>query len=674
MSLAARHASIAVAGIVFVSACVRFAASLSFHAPWVAPDEMAYGLLGESLWHAGRLSIRGTEIGYYSLLYPALTGGPLSLGSTATGIVVLQAVQAVVMSLVAIPVFLWGRRLAGAGLGLVAAALSVLLPALAYSGLIMSEAAFYPAAAVALLLLARAVREPTLFHLGTLLAAVTLAASIRLQALVLLPAFLLALLLDAVLARDTRSLSRRGAAVLALLAAGVVAALIWRAAGGDVSGSSLLGAYEVTGSRTPAVSDLLEQIVWSSGGLVLFSCAVPFVATAVLVLRALIGGEPDPEVRAFVATTVAYVGLLVLQVAAFAATFVHYVPERYLLTALPLLFLGLCTWIGRGAPRPAGVLVAVAVGVVALAAVLPPARLLVAVGAHDLLTTLGLRELTGTSPDALRAAVVGVAVAAVVAIAVVPRRRAILLAAATAAGLAALSVGSSREISALSRLEEVKAFGGANREWIEQAAPAARVMLLNTGDREWPILPRLQFWNANVTTLARLPQAPGSGAIPQEVVDPGEDGLLHTGNRKTLTNSLVVAPTTVSFVGEKVVEVPPTPIAGGLALWRVAPPVRLASTIVGLQPNGDFAGPVYVTVYSCARGRLELTLLGKSGGPIALRSNGIPRQVVAPPSGGLWQGSIGTPPNLDGRGICVFELSPRGLAGSTRIAFVRDNA
>jgi hypothetical protein len=78
---------------------------------------MAYGLLGQSLWQTGELTIRGTAVGYYSLVYPALVGGPLSLGDTAAGIVALQAVQAVAMSAVAVPVFLWGRRLAGDGWG-----------------------------------------------------------------------------------------------------------------------------------------------------------------------------------------------------------------------------------------------------------------------------------------------------------------------------------------------------------------------------------------------------------------------------------------------------------------------------------------------------------------------------------------------------------------------------
>ena len=72
----------------------------------------------------------------------------------------------------------------------------------------MSEALYYPMVAVALLALARAVQQQSLFRLGLMLAAITLAAAVGLQALVLLPAFATALVLDAFLARDRRAFRR----------------------------------------------------------------------------------------------------------------------------------------------------------------------------------------------------------------------------------------------------------------------------------------------------------------------------------------------------------------------------------------------------------------------------------------------------------------------------------
>lgn len=673
MSSAARHAGLVVGIVVFGSACVRFVAALSFHAPWVAPDEMAYGLLGESLWETGRLTIRGTAVGYYSLLYPALAGGPLSLGGTASGIVALQATQALVMSLVAVPVFLWGRRLAGTGLGLAAAVLSVLAPALAYSGLIMSEAAYYPAMAAALLLLARAVERPTLLRLGVMLAAVTVTGAIRLQALVLLPAFATALLLDAVIARDSRLLLRRAALVAALLLAVAAFIAIWLASGRNVSSATLLGAYGAVGGERPGPFAVARELVWSTGGLVLVSCAIPLLATALLAALAFVEGEPDTARRAYVATTVAYLVWLALQVSVFAASFVGYIPERYLVTAAPPVFLGLCAWVARGAPRPARVLVPVVAAAAAVVALIAPSRLFADAGAHDLLTLSTFRALADGVPAlVVRAVVVALVLAAAAAVAFVPRRRAGVLVLVTAVVLAALSVGSAREIARHSQQEEAKAFGTADRNWIEKAAPGRPVALLNTGDREWPIVPRTQFWNPNVVVLARLPDAAGSGAIPQQVVSPGTDGVLRAAGGTTLEEPYVAAPTEVTLAGEQVAEIGPTSVASGLALWRVVPPARLQTSTAGLGPNGDFAAPVYVTVYACGPGRLELTLLGKSGSPIAIRANGIPRMVVQPPPGGLWQGSVAAPPGEDGRSICVFQLSPSGLAGSTRIAFVRE--
>src|SRR4051794_6941439 len=102
---------IALVGLVAVSAVLRFAAARGVPTPWIAPDEMLYGLLGRGLYATGRLSVLGGDPGYYSLVYPALAGLPLSLHDTALGYTVLKAVQAVVMSLAAVPVYLWGRTL-----------------------------------------------------------------------------------------------------------------------------------------------------------------------------------------------------------------------------------------------------------------------------------------------------------------------------------------------------------------------------------------------------------------------------------------------------------------------------------------------------------------------------------------------------------------------------------
>ena len=104
----------AVAALVLLSAALRAWAGRGVPTPWITPDETIYGLLGRGLWDDGRLAILGGPTAYYSAVVPALAGLPLSLGDLVLGHSLLKAVQALVMSLAAIPVFLWGRSLMAA--------------------------------------------------------------------------------------------------------------------------------------------------------------------------------------------------------------------------------------------------------------------------------------------------------------------------------------------------------------------------------------------------------------------------------------------------------------------------------------------------------------------------------------------------------------------------------
>src|SRR5439155_1918514 len=176
--------------------------------PWILPDETLYGELGRSLYHSGSFEILGHPVRFYSLVYPAIAGLPLSLGDAGLGYSLLKPLQALVMSLAAVPTFLWARTLMSRGWALAAAALALTVPGLAYSGLMMTEVAFYPIATLALLLLARALVCPSPTNQMLAVAGIVLASATRLQAVVLAPAFVTALLLLAVFEREPRLLLR----------------------------------------------------------------------------------------------------------------------------------------------------------------------------------------------------------------------------------------------------------------------------------------------------------------------------------------------------------------------------------------------------------------------------------------------------------------------------------
>ncbi len=130
------------------------------------PDEAIYAVRGLGLWQHGSLPLFGSSGAGYSALYPVFAGAPLSIGSHATGYVVLKAVQAFVMSLAAWPVYTYTRRLVPDGYALLAAALTLACPLVLFSGFVMTEVLYYPIAAAALLATARAVATTALTDQG----------------------------------------------------------------------------------------------------------------------------------------------------------------------------------------------------------------------------------------------------------------------------------------------------------------------------------------------------------------------------------------------------------------------------------------------------------------------------------------------------------------------------
>jgi len=660
--LAARRAAFALGAIVLFSAAVRFAVARGFDVPWIAPDEMIYGLVGQSLWESGTLTIRDAAVPYYSLLTPALVGLPLTLGDVARGVEIAQALQALAMSLVAVPVYLWGARLVGTRWALAAAVLAVLPPALWYGGLLMTEALFYPLVVAALLALARVLEQPTLERQGLFLLLVSATGAVRLQALLLLPVLLVAVGLEAWFGRSAR-IVRRVAPLLVLVGLSTAALLAVYASGR----ADLLGAYGELAQTTPASTGVLAQLTWHSGAVVVMTMGLPLLATATLAVLAAVRGEANPSVRAFLAVTTAYVVLLVGQVSAFAVEYLDHVSERYVVTALPPLLLGLCLWIARGGPRPAVVVLPIVLAATAALVALPRSRVGTVFGAHDALTLLPLGDLADQGNLAFRGGLLTLGLVLAGVFILLPRRLVAATAVAVALGFVAASVQAAREIDRLSGVERAHDFGVADRRWIDRAG-VAPVLHLDTGEQPSTSVARVAFWNRSVRRLLRLEGVPAQ-ALPQAPVLIRTDGALVDASGREASAPYVVLPATIALDGERLASSPPTDIAPGSGVWRVDEPLRLVSRTEGFSPIGDF-GRAKVVVYPCGPGALELTLLGKDGLPIRLSVNGFPWQTLELEPGGLWSGVV---PSLRPAGQvipCLFELRSEGLVGSTRVEWV----
>jgi hypothetical protein len=636
-----RRPGLVLAGLVAVSTIVRFAAARAIHTPWITPDEVIYGELGESLWSSGRFEVLGEHMGFFGLVFPALVGPPLLVGDLERGYHWLKLVQAVTMSLAAVPVYYWARSLARPGWALAAAALTVAIPGLAYSGLVMTEVAFYPVLVLAAWAVARALERPTLARQGLVVAACALAAMTRLQAFVLLPVFVTAVALKAVLDR------RPGEAVRLLPAAGGLAALAaawagWRLAA-DGNLSSLFGAYAPAGETHYATGEALRYTLYHAADLLLLVGVVPLCAVVVLLTF-----RDSRTLTAYLATAVSLAAWLVVEVAVFASQHVGLLAERNLLPLAPVAFVGLAAWLDRGAPRPTVATAAAGTGALLLALALPVSRFATLEAFPDAFTLQPLLGHPRANLDLVVVAVVGVAVAA---FAFVPRRLVAVLPIALGCAFAAISIDASREIVDRDRIVQA-ASTGTDRRWIDRRADGD-VAYLFIGDLNWPTVWQNVFWNRRISHVYGLAGAIVPGGLPQRRVDPRPDGRLEGVDAR-----YVVSLYPISFVGRAVASA-----GAGLLLWKVEPPARISSW------TQRAAGRVHVLVFDCRGGRLRLQLTGQPGSRVELRRDGAPFRSVRITADGTWDGAIPADPSVSG-GVCTFDVegSPAVLAPTAEFA------
>src|SRR5919197_181153 len=382
--------------LVVASTLLRFWAATRIPTPWIAPDELIYAELSRSLWEHGTLHLLGRPTSFFSFVYPALAGGPLSLRDGHLGYTLLKELQALLVSLTAVPVFLWGRTFVSTRLALVAAALAVAIPDLAYSGLILTDVALYPVLVLAAWAMARTLVRPTLARQGLLLAAIALASATRLQAVVLAPTFVTAVGVKALLDRELRSAARLWPTAAGFAALGAGWAGYQLRNGGPAS--KLFGAYQAAGEVHYTLGDALRFCLYHAADVVLFTGVAPVCALAVLLVTRPAGAEA----RAYVAAA-AVAGALALVAYLPPSRFVNAATIPDALTLVPFHRLHVHA---PGLNLRLVVLVAVAIAAVAFALaprLLPITLLVVFAGASVNVSRVVAAEATRVQPGTVGA-------------------------------------------------------------------------------------------------------------------------------------------------------------------------------------------------------------------------------------------------------------------------------
>ena len=270
--------------MVGLSAFVRAWISIGAVSPWVLPDELVYSDLARSIADGHRPAVRGVPVFGWGEIYPTVIAPIWALvDDRYAAYHATLVVNAIVMSLAAVPAYLLARLFVSRRSSLLVAALTLLVPSLSYTGAVLTENAFYPLFLLALLGIARAVRRPTVGTQALALVALGLVASTRIQGVALLAGYAGAVLTYALTTSRTDRLPylRRfvpTALVAVPVALGPVIASLARGEGmfgwlGQRSGTfDQFRAHEVP-----------QWVAFLAAGLVLYVAVVPAVATAVMV-------------------------------------------------------------------------------------------------------------------------------------------------------------------------------------------------------------------------------------------------------------------------------------------------------------------------------------------------------------------------------------------------------
>jgi hypothetical protein len=654
-----RRGLLALASLVVLSAVLRALAAGSVSAPWISPDELLYGLLARSLGETGRLQVLGHTQGFYSLVYPALIALPLSLDDVGRGYAIAKDVGVVASSLTAVPVYLWGRTLMRPGWALAAAALTLASGALTYGSMLMTEVAFVPILTLAAWATARTLERPDRRRLALLVAAVLLACLTRLQALVLAPAVLTAVVVQAGFARDRRVL--RPFAPFAALA--VVAVVVAAA-----RGSSSLGGYSTVVHGDYGIGSIAKYVAFHAAGLLLACGVVPLCSLVPLVVDAVRGRLRAPEARALVAVAVSFSAWIVLQVGVFASEYARRIVERDLVALAPLLFLCLCLWLDRGAARSYPVAAGTAFVAAALLVLVPYGRLVADSSSQDSPTFAAalhvLRDAPGIGAFAL---VATPALVLAIGFALVPRRGAVVLAGAVFVALACVSVGASREYAGTVLSRQLRVLGPDPR-WIDRAGPGPTAYVYSGGfffNAVW----ENAFWNRAVRAVYDVPGAVVDGPMPQQPLRLRADGVLRAGGRPIPYRYAVLPDGTIP-AGEEVAH---TDLVASdilrLVLWRLDGTPRIVEQRAGFSPNGDVPYQADVREYACERGgTFSVTFFGKTTQTVTLLLDGrVVRTIPLNADEGRTE-LVHVPPT---RGTCTLTLKPSTLVGTTTISFGR---
>lgn len=616
-------------GVILLALVVRLVLADRIVTPWIMIDELIYSELAKNFAERGDFVLRDAASNFNNIAYPVLIAPAWLAESIEAAYGFARMINVVVMVLAAVPVYFWGKRLMSASYALLAAILVLLMPPLIYTGMLMTENAFLPAVVSACFAIALALERPTLRRQALALGAIALTFAVRPQGLVLLPIYATALALK--LAFDLRvpggprgvryvrgELARflPTALTLVVLGGGYIVVKSLQGAGLETG----LGAYGGVVNADYDLSIAADWIVDHFAEIGLSVAVIPVSALVVLFGLSARGWVSSAAERAFVAVAASAFVLIVIQVGIFASRFSLRIEERNMFTVAPLLFLALSLWLARGLPRPPALTAVAALAPVALLFTLDLRSLLNIGILSDTFALIPLLELSGRLEGGAESAEALMRIggfAAALAFAVLPRR---VAGVALPAGVALVLVVFSYSVYGSIRDHSVATLGltsPADPSWIDdRIGPRSKAAFIYGATAEpfgeAQVMWQTEFWNRSVDTVYTLgPADPGLTARPATFdAVTGQIVPESAGGSNSTAIRYAVAPTGVHLAGRLLAQ------RSRLALYQIDPPMRMATHLGGVYPDGWMGALAALTHYATPGrpGRLDVRVSRENWG------------------------------------------------------------
>ena len=598
------------AGIVLCSFALRAWLARGMVGPFIMVDELIYSELARSLAAGDGFEVRDAPATGFSLVYPVLISPAYAVfDSLPDAYAAVKTINALLMSLAAIPAYLLARRVLPQPLSLLAAGLAVALPSMAYTGTVMTENVFYPLFLTTAFVLVLMLERPTPGRQIGLLGLVGLLFATRVQAVAFLPAIVAAPFLVSLLGRQPLvPLLARLRLLWALLGGAAAAVLVAQLARGR-SVTDLLGAYAVVGDRSYDPETVARFFLYHLAELDLYLGVLPFAA---LVLLTALARRLEPALAPFLAVAIALTLSVLVVVAAFASQFANRIQERNTFVVAPFFLIALLVWADRGLPRPRALAPLVVVGSALLPLAIPFERFIEAGVISDTLALLPIWDAYGSLLfDSIDATVLAGGVVAAALLLLVPRPYAVALPAATLVFFALVSWNVWRgEYGFSTRASPGALFTGirlGERDWIDRALPdGATAAFVWTGVTDRFAVNQNEFFNRQVGPVYFVGGPTPGGLAETEVRLDQESGELRTLEGEPLAAEYVLTEDAISPEAAFVARDPGI----GVTLWRTGGAVVATETrIEGRYENDTWAGrEVTWTRERCRGGTLTVTL------------------------------------------------------------------